>query len=460
MGKIKKILENELGSTQSVEVYPVTSIAAVYDENNERLDNIIKEIYSSTPTVANSSTESDLDISDEDGNVLAEFKGGHVRTKNFDSRDLGKQLEIDLSTDPNLVKKEVVFDAKLNGAETLPDVFNTNTGWVLGSNKVSNINNSVLWLKPNITLNEKETIAEFSLDTDDARFALCWTAQGGYNLCGSYFSVTKDSFCMHYSSSNGTMTEIMLSKAISLIIGRRYIFKAIKSLHENIIVLIDGVTGEDIAKLESVQTARSGGNAEFPGGRQINISGVKAETGTISLYRYTVRTMIAEPLVIVYGDSITEGDRCYSKETYGYLMKKSLGYHKVALSGFSGSQISSVISRIQSEIPPMSKKPKYIMVSIGTNGGNTQELFNNLKALIESYGCIPIINVPSGAPAKNMILSLGCLSTRFDIATSINNAEDASKDSSLFYDGIHPNPKGNQKMFDRMKVDLRELFSE
>lgn len=41
MGKIKKILEKELGSTQSVEVYPVTSIEAVYGENNERLDNII-----------------------------------------------------------------------------------------------------------------------------------------------------------------------------------------------------------------------------------------------------------------------------------------------------------------------------------------------------------------------------------------------------------------------------------
>lgn len=41
MGKIKKILEKELGSTQNVEIYPVTSIKAVYDENNERLDNII-----------------------------------------------------------------------------------------------------------------------------------------------------------------------------------------------------------------------------------------------------------------------------------------------------------------------------------------------------------------------------------------------------------------------------------
>lgn len=43
MGKIKKILENELvGGTQSTDVYPVTSVKAVYDEDNERLDNIIR----------------------------------------------------------------------------------------------------------------------------------------------------------------------------------------------------------------------------------------------------------------------------------------------------------------------------------------------------------------------------------------------------------------------------------
>lgn len=42
MGKIKKILENELvGGTRSTDVYPVTSIRAVYDEDNERLDNIL-----------------------------------------------------------------------------------------------------------------------------------------------------------------------------------------------------------------------------------------------------------------------------------------------------------------------------------------------------------------------------------------------------------------------------------
>lgn len=48
MGKIKKLLENELvGGTQTTDVYPITSTKAVYDENNERLDNIIDRIKGS-----------------------------------------------------------------------------------------------------------------------------------------------------------------------------------------------------------------------------------------------------------------------------------------------------------------------------------------------------------------------------------------------------------------------------
>ena len=42
MGKIKKILENELiGGTQNTDVYPVTSTKAVYNEDNKNLDSIL-----------------------------------------------------------------------------------------------------------------------------------------------------------------------------------------------------------------------------------------------------------------------------------------------------------------------------------------------------------------------------------------------------------------------------------
>ena len=59
MGKIKKILENELiGGTQSTDVYPVTSTQAVYDENNRRLsdfvfdkDNVVQETGTSETKV-------------------------------------------------------------------------------------------------------------------------------------------------------------------------------------------------------------------------------------------------------------------------------------------------------------------------------------------------------------------------------------------------------------------------
>lgn len=45
MGKIKKILENELvGGTQSTDVYPVTSTKAVYNSSNESLDKILHDV--------------------------------------------------------------------------------------------------------------------------------------------------------------------------------------------------------------------------------------------------------------------------------------------------------------------------------------------------------------------------------------------------------------------------------
>lgn len=39
MGIIRKVTEDELvGGTQNTDIYPITSIKAVYDEDNEALD--------------------------------------------------------------------------------------------------------------------------------------------------------------------------------------------------------------------------------------------------------------------------------------------------------------------------------------------------------------------------------------------------------------------------------------
>ena len=70
MGKIKKILENELiGGTQTTDVYPVTSTKAVYDENNERLDNILG---ASQEKLSELESEAIYDVSAHNNNAVFE----------------------------------------------------------------------------------------------------------------------------------------------------------------------------------------------------------------------------------------------------------------------------------------------------------------------------------------------------------------------------------------------------
>ena len=70
MGKIKKILENELvGGTQTTDIYPVTSTKAVYDENNERLDKILE---ASQEKLTELESEAIYDVSAHNNNAVFE----------------------------------------------------------------------------------------------------------------------------------------------------------------------------------------------------------------------------------------------------------------------------------------------------------------------------------------------------------------------------------------------------
>lgn len=73
MGKIKKILETELvGGTQSTDVYPVTSTKAVYDENNVRLDTILKPATKEAAGLMSPEDKKNID------DKLSKSEGGEV----------------------------------------------------------------------------------------------------------------------------------------------------------------------------------------------------------------------------------------------------------------------------------------------------------------------------------------------------------------------------------------------
>ena len=76
----------------------------VDDEPTAGSDNLVKSggVYNSTPTVANSSTESDLDISDEYGNVIMRLKDGHIQTQKFNSLTSAGDRKITYSIIKNL----------------------------------------------------------------------------------------------------------------------------------------------------------------------------------------------------------------------------------------------------------------------------------------------------------------------------------------------------------------------
>lgn len=139
MGKIKKILENELvGGTQNTDVYPVTSIKAVYDEKNERLDHILARrgvVNISTnynddhiaevltlPQAINKVPSSDRVLGffgtflTSEGWVLYQFKGDSVA--NWTDKSLWSAIATVKQLDENLIYKRELASKTIVGKGT------------------------------------------------------------------------------------------------------------------------------------------------------------------------------------------------------------------------------------------------------------------------------------------------------------------------------------------------------
>lgn len=184
--------------------------------------------------------------------------------------------------------------------------------------------------------------------------------------------------------------------------------------------------------------------------------------------------------VLLYGDSITEPEAYYPTADFPKSWTAQLiaqSSKKVITSGRSGTNINELITRIPNELPFLGCK--YVMVTIGTNGGNTEAKLTQVVNLIRQYDAIPILNhIPcydnngntTGFIADNALIDTvrsnetitGC---NFDLCTSfaydgvsVNRTmmwlEDYS--GSTYYH--HPNIKGSAAMVAQLKLDTPEIF--
>ena len=415
----------------------------------------------------------DFSVEDKNGNKIVVFRHGHIKTKYFDSETLTNNIDSKVSIDTynndrkesyKLLPKTLLFNYIFDSA--ISSDFISNSNWSIANGKLvstsAGISNRLVHNKY-ITIGQKYTYCKFTIHSD-TYFGIGWLSSA-YANDGSLFTINASdgSINIHEAwSSAGTLPVVKYTLPYTFVDGRDYIVKIRKDEHTNYLSIIDCLTGAESETIQSVQTATSGLN-EFAGGRQMNRMQLVHLSGTSPDIEY-VRCCAAyqKPLVVVYGDSITEGDRVYNGQTYVDLMKKAFGEERVMCSAISGSHINDLITRMQFELPLL--KPTFVMVSIGTNGGNTQALFNQAKQVIESNDAMPIVNVPPMGASdldtiRSYVLNLGVTTARFDIATAKNNDVSQGKNTALFADWLHPNSDGHIAMFNRIISDCNILFN-
>lgn len=193
----------------------------------------------------------------------------------------------------------------------------------------------------------------------------------------------------------------------------------------------------------------------------------------IDLHRLTVSCPTYDNVrMMVVGDSITEGYGSYHiNKTYSRLLCRYIGNSIV--SSRSGGSLNILNKQLVNEIPII--KPKNILIAYGHNDAwNSSDLTDfktKLKGIIDTLismninvyiACIPRTSDSYvNSNINNVIIevadSYGIYPIRFDIATSKNFKLADGINTSIFYDGAHPNDEGYQIMADRFLADNDEF---
>ena len=195
------------------------------------------------------------------------------------------------------------------------------------------------------------------------------------------------------------------------------------------------------------------------------------------VHRMCVLSALCNLTLLLYGDSITEPDNYFPDATQHLAWTRLVMGHVrggAMASGRGGCTINEVLLRIRNELPYI--KAKYVMVTIGTNGGNTEQNLSELVEYIRAQGSIPLLNnIPSNEHGTQVEVNAmiekirqkyrinGC---RFDWATSLGRDGKQVDTSAMWYEDYgpgnayyhHPNVKGAQLMYLRTLIDTPEIY--
>jgi hypothetical protein len=267
--------------------------------------------------------------------------------------------------------------------------------------------------------------------------------------------------------------------------NREYIVEIYHIYQQAKVRLIDLITNEDveISVTNDGQGGVGGGVLQkgFAVGMQWDHYCFGLAEGTSVLVKQlTVKSLKKSVKLMIYGDSITQPEGYFPSSDFQNAWTQMIINHlngDAISSGRGGGTISMVLDYIKNELPYI--EAEYVMVTIGTNGGNNEANLTELINYIKEQGSIPILNnIPSnesGSQIENNKLiekirkQLNIKGCKFDLVTSING-DGKEVDKSLMYwedytNGWgqiyhHPNEKGGQKMYERTLVDIPEIYKK
>lgn len=427
--------------------------------------NTIEEGADVSGVVIKNTDKGDLDFSDEQGNVILRIKDGHIFSAKFSSDSITGENTVENTVENRTKNCRTLFSLDLKNIDQSV-VMN---GWNVSNGSITNGTNVgqsyPLRIEKDTAILERQTIYDFSFPELGAKIVCGYSTSGADASCSYVYFDTKNNVYGYKTNSSE------VSKGnISLQATKKYRLIIAKNGRNSKCTLYDFNTLTQLCSFDTV-------SYNFR-----DYVTVWSESKSVRIYNVQIIIPHCSENIkcIIYGDSITEGLYASSEEkSWSNLIRDALGKDNCCVSGRCTCKIQHVSRRIAFECAIL--KPKYIMVHIGTNGGNTVDNITKLIEQIKNLGAIPIINTiictaTSTQSSVNTIirqalntynnetiLSADCQAAtckNFNVADGVNRACFSNDGgTTILHEGYHPSDYGHELMFKQVVKDIPQLFS-
>jgi hypothetical protein len=381
-------------------------------------------------------------------------------------------VKVIVASPPADEKSARLYERMLNSSQSIPELLTNGMGTYTAQGLNVTGKGNIVKLDKFYAIAERKVqyTVNFSADAK----AIFRSSEGDFN---AYVDLTQKKISI--ATSPETAMNVSFLQA-----GRDYLIEVYHVYQQARLRIVDLKTGQ-AAEVKAVHDGQGGaGKGVLQNGFSVGMQwdhycfGLTAGTSML-VKKIAVYALKKKVNMLLYGDSITQPEGYFPTKDYPQAWTQQVISRmegNAMSSGRGGARIDMVLDYIKNELPFI--ETKYVMVTIGTNGGNTEAKLLELINYIRSQGAIPVLNnIPSNESgtqvAENILIEKvrqqeGLKGTRFDLATSINGDGREVDKTTMYWEDYtgsygwqiyhHPNEKGGRLMFERTLQDVPEIY--